>query len=188
MNFIGPAQKPKNLFNKKTKLVLGLVVAAIAFLLLANFVAKAVGNKPSSNNGPAISVDKTFQSTGRTKDGRLTDGTLPIKITTAEITDNILVKGQKATTRNGKLFLLVYLEIENKYQVALYSKPVDLLRLVRTDGKRIAPSVSQGDVEIRPLSVKRTNVAFVIDAKEKNFTIEVGEVKGNKEAIQINFK
>ncbi len=189
MNFTPNVPKPKRFyFNKKTKLFFSIVVVGIVLIGVAAVASGAFNPKGSQGKDPGIQIDQTFESIGRVKDGRPTDGTLPIKITSAEITDSVLVKGQRAYTRNNKLFLVVYLEIENKYPVTLYSKPVDLLRLVRADGKRAAPSVSQGDVEIRAISVKRTNVAFVIDRGEKNFTIEVGEVDGEKQAIQVNFK
>lgn len=173
--------------NKRTKLFLIILLGGVALLGIAAVASGSFGPKPQSVTSPGVQINQSFDSTGRVKDGRPTDGTLPIKLTSAEITDNVLVKGQKAFTRNNKLFLVIYLEIENKYPVTLYSKPVDLLRLVRSDGKRVAPSVSQGDVEVRAISVKRTNIAFVIDKGEKNFTIEVGEVKESKEAVQINF-
>lgn len=174
--------------NKKKRTLIGFLVAAIGLVIVGVAAVAAFSNNslnPISKS--SVDISKNFSVVARTKDGRPTDGTFPIKVTTAELTDNVLVQGKKATARNGKIFLVVYLEIENKYNVTLYNKPLDLLRLVRSDGKRIAPSVSQGDVEVRAISVKRTNVAFVVDKGEKNFTIEIGEIKGKKEAIQIKF-
>lgn len=176
--------------NRKTKSVLVVIIALILIFVAGTAVVFAVNafKTPTNQAGPTLEISKSFNSTGRTKDGRATDGTLPIKLTSAQIADSVLVKGEKATARNGKLLLIINLEIENKYQITLFSKPYNLLRLVRSDGKRIAPSVYQGDVEVLPISVKKTNLAFVIDPSEKHFTIEAGEVNGKKDAVQINFK
>lgn len=179
--------------NHKTKSVIAIVIAAVILLGVGAGIVLAINAlRGNPQPGPTLTINKSFNSIGRTKDGRqVTDGSvpanLPIKLTTAQITDNVYVNGQKATARNGKLLLVINLEIENKYQASLFSKPYNLMRLVRSDGKRIAPSVYQGDVEVLPISVKKSNLAFVIEPNEKNFTVEVGEINGKKEAIQINF-
>ncbi|MDP2671267.1 MAG: DUF4352 domain-containing protein [bacterium] len=181
-------EKVKTLSRKRGKIVLAIVGLIIVFFIGKTALGAIGSDTGSSSSSTSVNIGKNFDSIGRTKDGRPTDGTLPIKLTNAQITDKVLVQGQNATARNGKTFIVIYLEVENKYQVPLYTTPLDLFRLVRSDGKRIAPSVSQGNVEVRPISVKRSNVAFVIDRNEKNFTIELGEIRGEKQAVQINFR
>ena len=102
--------------------------------------------------------------------------------------NSLLVQGKRAKTREGKTFLIINMEVENTYSVPLYSFPVDIVRLVREDGKRIAPSVHQGTVEVRPISTKKSNVGFVVDPNDKDFKLEVGEVSGEKEILEISFK
>lgn len=187
---MGTRTLTSRIFNSKTKALLGILVGGVILVGIAVAAVSAIGNKTPllDSQGPSIHINKTLTIIPRTKDGRPTDGKMPMTITTANMTDSILVQGQTASARNGKTFLVVYADLQNNYQVALYATPLDLLRLVRPDGKRIAPSVSQGNVEIRPLSVKTTNVGFVVEPNEKSFTIEVGEIDGPKQAVQINFK
>ena len=109
-------------------------------------------------------------------------------VTNAQIADSILVQGKVARPIKGKVFLVVNMEIENPYKVALYAFPVDLFRFVRTDGQKFAPSVHQGSVEIRPQATKKSNVAFVVAPTDKKFTVEVGEIGKEKQTLEITFR
>jgi hypothetical protein len=168
---------------KKLKIPL-LIIAALAILVgIGVWAQQGVGQKPLAKVGQDFSVQ------ARTNEKvRVRDADLGVKLTNAEIANSLLVQGKKAKTREGKTFLILNMEVENTFSVPLYIFPIDLLRLVREDGKRIAPSVHQGTVEVRPISTKKSNVGFVIDPGDKNFKIEFGELSGDKQTLEISFR
>jgi len=166
--------KPRNL---------GLVAIILIILTVGFFLMNALGVTKKSS----VIINKEYSVTAKTQDKKLTNGKFTVKITSAQFSDSILVQGKKAKPVEGKVFLVVNMEIENTYKVPLYAFPVDLLRFIRNDGQGFAPSVHQGSVEIRPQSTKKSNVAFVVLPTEKRFKLEVGEVGGIKQTLQINF-
>ena len=161
-----------------------LITAFTAILLgLGIWAQQGIGGKPQAK------INKEFNVQARTRDKiRVSDANLKVNLVNAEMAGSLLVQGKRAKTREGKTFLIINMEVENTYAVPLYSFPIDLLRLVREDDKRIAPSVHQGTVEVRPISTKKSNVGFVVDPNEKNFKLEVGEISGEKEILEISFK
>ena len=161
-----------------------LTTAFTAILLgLGIWAQQGIGGKPQAKINKELSVQ------ARTRDKiRVSDANLKVNLVNAEMANSLLVQGKRAKTREGKTFLIINMEVENTYAVPLYSFPVDLLRLVREDDKRIAPSVHQGTVEVRPISTKKSNVGFVVDPNDKDFKLEVGEVSGEKEILEISFK
>ena len=161
-----------------------LITAFIAILLgLGIWAQQGIGGKPQAKINKELSVQ------ARTRDKiRVSDANLKVNLVNAEMANGLLVQGKRAKTREGKTFLIINMEVENTYAVPLYSFPVDIVRLVREDGKRIAPSVHQGTVEVRPISTKKSNVGFVVDPNDKDFKLEVGEVSGEKEILEISFK
>jgi len=161
-----------------------LITAFTAILLgLGIWAQQGIGGKPQAKINKELSVQ------ARTRDKiRVSDANLKVNLVNAEMANGLLVQGKRAKTREGKTFLIINMEVENTYAVPLYSFPVDIVRLVREDGKRIAPSVHQGTVEVRPISTKKSNVGFVVDPNDKDFKLEVGEVSGEKEILEISFK
>ena len=161
-----------------------LITALIAILLgLGIWAQQGIGGKRQAKINKELSVQ------ARTRDKiRVSDANLKVNLVNAEIANSLLIQGKRAKTREGKTFLIINMEVENTYAVPLYSFPVDLLRLVREDDKRIAPSVHQGTVEVRPISTKKSNVGFVVDPNDKDFKLEVGEVSGEKEILELSFK
>ena len=142
-----------------------LITAFTAILLgLGIWAQQGIGGKPQAKINKELSVQ------ARTRDKiRVSDANLKVNLVNAEMANGLLVQGKRAKTREGKTFLIINMEVENTYAVPLYSFPVDIVRLVREDGKRIAPSVHQGTVEVRPISTKKSNVGFVVDPNDKDF-------------------
>ena len=171
-------------FSLKKIKIPALIIVFIAILIAIGVWAQSgIGGNPQAN------INQDFSVQARTKDKlRVRDTDLLVTLTNTTINNTLLIQGKRASTREGKTFLIINMEVENQFKVPLYIFPIDLLRLVREDGKRIAPSVHQGTVEVRPVSTKKSNVGFVIDPNEKDFNIEVGEVNRDKQVIEISFK
>jgi len=163
--------------------------AVLIILLASGSYFSYLGIKQSVKKsllGESRVLGNSFEITSRAGNGTPTDKKMKITLTNANITNQILIQGKRAKTREGKLFLIINMEINNNEPFVVYSFPVDLVRLARED-KKFAPSVHQGRVEVRPSSTKISNVGFVIDEGEKNFTLELGEISETKETIPVKF-
>ena len=170
-------------FMKRFRLPILIILTITILVFLAVWAQSGISQKPTAK------INQSFSTQARTEDKiRVRDADLLVTINGADIDNSLLIQGKRARTREGKTFLIINMEVENEFQVPLYIFPVDLLRLVREDGKKIAPSVHQGTVEIRPISTKKSNVGFVIDPDEKNFKLEIGELSGEKQLLEISFK
>ncbi|OGY21078.1 MAG: hypothetical protein A2126_03715 [Candidatus Woykebacteria bacterium GWB1_45_5] len=179
---------PRSWFkNRRNLLIAGAVVMAVVILGFL-FINYRQGKVSGVEQGPTVKINQTYTVTARTKERKATDGNLELTVTNAQIGSSILVQGKVARPIKGKAFLIINMEIENPYKVALYAFPVDLFRFVRSDGQKFAPSVHQGTVEIRPQATKKSNIAFVVAPSDKKFTIEVGEIGKDKETLEITFR
>ncbi len=168
---------------KRFKLPLLIIAGIIIVLLIGVWAQSGVSGKPTAD------INQNFSVQARTREKvRVRDANLAVTITDSDIDNTLLIQGKRATTREGKTFLIINMEVENEFAVPLYIFPVDLLRLVREDGKKIAPSVHQGSVEVRPVSTKKSNVGFVIDPSDRDFRIEIGELSKDTQILEISFK
>src|SRR4030042_2922045 len=168
-------------------LVVGGVI--IALLLVGYFIRQSNQSHVLSEEGrPTVNINRSYQVIARTLEKQRTTGRFALTVTNAQFADYILVQGKRAKPIEGKTFLLINMEIENKHNVELYAFPVDLFRFIREDGKRFAPSVHQGAVLVRPQATKKSNVAFVASPTDKKFKIEVGDINNPKETLEVTFK
>lgn len=172
--------------KKPFPILVPIIIVAVLLLLCIALVYRRNGSKDS---GPVAetNLNQSVWVMGRDKDGNATENWVELTFNKAEKTKSVLIKGKSATAKDDKYFLVVYFEIRNESNRALYLLPVDLIRLVKAEGKLFAPSVHQSLVEVRPISTKVTNVGFVVEGNEKDFVLKVGEVGGRKNEIQVNF-
>ena len=164
-----------------------LVISLLVLVVAAGLWFFVFGSKREESK-PTVKIDRSYTIVAKTKEGQRTDGRLKLTVLNAQIAPSILVQGKVARPVKGKVFLVLNLEIENSYKVPLYTLPVDLFRFIGGGGQKYPPSTSQGRVEIRPESTKKSNVAFVVTPGDKKFKIEVGDVNESKELLEITFK
>lgn len=165
-----------------------LVVAILAMAVIAILIIS--GNRPDQAISrqlaqQTLNIGKTFEFPIRGADGKTIDNNLKMILTTAEKTNQILIKGQPATARTGKLFLILNIELDNPTNNQLSLSPVELIRLVDSSDRRFAPDVHNDEVKIEPISIKRTRVGFVVNQSDKQFKIQVGEVSGEKQTFDL---
>lgn len=180
---------PKRIFGRGKTLVLALVliilVAAVVIAALSFFGVRKSGVLPQTSVYKSAEIGKDFTFPIRNGDGEATKGDLKMTITTEEKTNRILIKGTPATSRDGKLFLIINLEFDNPTQNQLGLAPVELIRLVDSSGKRFAPDVHNDKVTVEAISIKKTRVGFVIDQNATGLKLQVGEVSGEKAIFDL---
>lgn len=114
---------------------------------------------------------------------------LKFTIENAEIRDEIIIKGQKATAIEGRTFLVLNLKITNDFEQGIQINVRDYIRLrVGKNAENLAPEIHNDPVEIQAISTKYTRLGFPIDVNADNIKIQIGEISGKKEFIELNLK
>lgn len=193
------SKKIKNAF-KNSKLLLfigiGLIVITTAYIAISNLsksqsgtVAGIQDNKITIQNAKASQeLNKEFLFPLKDAKGKEISK-LKYSIQKAELRDEIIIKGQKATAVKGRTFLVLNLKITNDYNKSIQISARDYLRLsVNNSSEKLAPDIHNDPVEIQAISTKFTRLGFPINDTDKNLTLQVGEIDGKKELIKLNLK
>lgn len=108
----------------------------------------------------------------------------------AELRDQIIVQGKRATSVEGRTFLIVDLEIKNDFNLPIEIDTSDYFRLTMNGNEetKLAPDVHNDPVEVQAISTKLTRVGFPVNDTDKDFVLHVGEINGNKERIDLNLQ
>jgi hypothetical protein len=187
--------------NKKFKKNYLYILPIVAVVLLAGFfLTRALSS--SGNTGQAVmgnqqrvDVNKALATqninkliTFPVKDAAGKEVTrIKYLLETAELRDEIVLKGTKATAVQGRVFLIINLKITNDYNKALQINSRDFIRLtVNNESERLAPNIHNDPVEVQAISTTRTRVGFSIAESDKNLTLYVGEINGDKEELKLN--
>lgn len=112
---------------------------------------------------------------------------LKLTLTDYEITDEIIVGGKKANAIEGRKFLVINLKVENSLDQAVQINTRDYIRLSSNNsGSWVAPDIHNDPVEVQPLSTKLTRLGFPINDNDSDFKLQVGELNGQKEIVNLD--
>lgn len=112
---------------------------------------------------------------------------IEFKIVSYELTNQVVVNNfYRAIVTDDKEILIFNVEITNDQDKAVNILAGDYLRLKKNgEDKLIAPDIDSDPVEVRPKSTKNTKLGFTLFKSDKNITVEIGELGGEKEIIDI---
>ncbi len=104
------------------------------------------------------------------------------------MTNQIIIKGQRATAVVGRQFLIINLKLVNDSNKSLFLNTRNYVR-VQPQGSsdKLAPEIHNDTVEIQPSSTKITRIGLPVNKEVNEFTIFIGELEGDKEEIAIKF-
>ena len=133
-------------------------------------------------------ISKTFKFPIKNAKGEVINH-LSYTIESAELRDEILVKGQKVRPVKGKLFLILALKIANPQNKGIEIRTRDYVRLsTNKSSELLAPDIHNDPVEVQAISTKYTRIGFIASENVKDFALLVGEVEGAKEKIALILK
>lgn len=185
------SQNTSSLSNRYRLLVQNnsrVIVGAIVFVFLVGvFTSQTRSSSDEQSVGSPVGVDYTVDIAGQNKAGDTLNKNLSVTITEARRQKRVLVQGSWIKAKEGKVFLILDFDVTNSVGAAMYGMPVDWVRLIRDEDKKVAPTVHQGQLELRPVASKETNVGFVVDEDSKEFTVELGRIYGLEDTLQLEF-
>lgn len=149
-----------------------------------------------AGNNPKVNLNKTYASDSLDVTGKASKNKIDMIIKTAEKSQDILIKGQPATAKNGSSFLVLQVDLKNSSTERLIISPLNLLRLIVDNQKRAAEIYTEevpqirGSVVVEPDSTKVTRVGFVLtpDIVSKPLKLQVGDINiAEKSIIDLKF-
>lgn len=107
----------------------------------------------------------------------------------AELRDEIVVKGQKATALKGRTFLILNIKINNELGKKIEVTTRDYVRLSvnNNEAEWVAPDIHNDPVEIQAISTKFSRIGFPINDSDYNLKLRVGEINGEKTTFDLIF-
>ncbi len=185
-------------FNKMNKFrnkniifaVIGLIVIIGIFVAFSKLFVRPTSSQttpPASSSVYASrDINKEFSfpvsATSTTSD-------IKFVLEKAELSDEIIVKGQKATAANGRTFLTINLKITNSLNKAVQINTRDYVRLsIKGNDELLAPDIHNDPVEVQAISTKYSRIGFPVNDGVRDFVIHVGEIKGEKQEIEISLQ
>jgi hypothetical protein len=106
----------------------------------------------------------------------------------AELMDEILVRGEKATAVSGRTFLILTIKVKNDFDKSIEINTKDYVRLKVTGSEELlAPDIHSDPVTVQAISTKYTRLGFPINDSDRQVTLQLGEINGPKESIEVRF-
>ena len=185
--------RSKNVFDKKKLISIATAIVGILILFLigrALFAGSSTSEKVEIKEASAqMELNREFSFPLKDSEGKDVSS-FKYKVESAELRDEIVVKGQRANSIKGREFLIINLKLSNDYDKTIQINTRDYMRLsVNGDESEwLAPEIHNDPAEVQAISTKNTRVGFPINESDEKLIIQVGEINGNKEKIELSLK
>ena len=174
--------------------LIGIAVIVVVVVLLVKF-------NPFSNGSSAVAgasktaikdaiatqdLNREFKFPLKNEKGE-TLGEIKYVIENAEIRDEIVVKGKKASAVSGRTFMILNLKITNDTNQTISMNTKDYVRLFvnGNDNEPLSPSIHNDPVVVDAISVKPTRIGFAINETDTQLKIKIGEIQGEKQEVLL---
>ena len=117
-------------------------------------------------------------------------GEIKYVVENAELRDEIVVKGKKASAVAGRVFLVLNLKVTNDTNQTISMNTKDYVRLFinGNDNEPLSPSIHNDPVVVDAISVKSTRIGFAINESDKQLKVKIGEIQGEKTEVVLDLK
>lgn len=196
-SFFSVRNKNKNLqqFLKKPFFISVLIAVLLIIGILVVTLRSVGDSKPVlGDNDPRVAIApvKATQKIGKTFSFPLRDdkgaevSKIRYTIESAELRDELIINGQRNVAVKGRQFLVLNIKFSNDFDKAIEITTRDYVRLIiNNSSEKIAADIHNDPIQVQPISTKTTRLAFPIDDKKQSLKIQVGEINGKKETIQL---
>ncbi len=108
-------------------------------------------------------------------------------IETAELRNEIIVKGKRAVAIKGRQFLILTVKIVSDFDKPIELSARDYVRLSvnGNETELLAADIHNDPVSIQPISTKYSRIGFPINETDKNLTLFFGEIKNTKDKVAL---
>lgn len=187
--------------NNKVKkalpfIILGIVLLGVIILTTRFIQSTFAGQQNSTTDGRIelkeargkMILDKNYEFPILDDKGKEVTK-LKFLLNTAELRDEIILKGEKVTLLKGSTYLVVTIKLTNKSDKFINMKVRNYVRLGLNNNNEdwAAADVYNDPVEVQPFSTKQTRLAFPISENDTNWILKVGDLNGKKEDIPLKF-
>ncbi|HWA51864.1 MAG TPA: hypothetical protein VG895_02335 [Patescibacteria group bacterium] len=181
--------------NPKSRkyILLAIVVVIVLFLGIKVLTGKNAKPKIAGVNisapQKAENLNKEFDfpigNTASTSNGN--PETVKFVIQNAALNNQIVIQGQEATAVTGRTFLIVTLALTNSFDQPISINTKDYVRLSANGDQNtwLAPTVDNDPVTVQAISTVYSRLGFTVNTSDKNFVLQVGEIKGDKQKIPL---
>ena len=110
------------------------------------------------------------------------------EVVSAELLEEINLRGQKVRAADNRIFLIFNIKITNPNTTGVQINSRDYVRISSflTDDW-IAPDIHNDPIEVQALSAKYTRIGFAVDNTTNSFRVKTGEIKGEKVDFELVF-
>ncbi|OGH47769.1 MAG: hypothetical protein A3A51_05055 [Candidatus Levybacteria bacterium RIFCSPLOWO2_01_FULL_39_10] len=177
--------------NPAIILGIALLVVFVASILMARTIA---GNLFGDDriSPPKAKAQQTlntvFEFPIRDNEGNVV-ADVKYEIERASLQDAFIYQGKLAKSVKGRTFLVFDLKITNPYIRGIEINTIDYIRIRRNNEKELlAPEIHNDPVAIQANSTKFTRIGVPINETDQNLVIYVGELRGPKKEVKLNFQ
>lgn len=185
---------PKEKASKILKIFSAILILAVIIFGISRMIPDSSKVTQNSKNQPEVKGANASMFIGKEFEFPLTDSKgreiskIKYLVENAELRDEIIIKGQRATSVKGRTFLIITLKITNNYEKTVNINTRDYVRLSVNDSPELlAPDIHNDPVEVQAISTKYTRVGFPINTSDTNLVLQVGEINKEKEIIELSF-
>ena len=192
----GNQKRFRNPLDNRKKIIRFALLALVVIFVGNYLINRQSGTSDVSDNRKEVQGAKASQELNKEMSFPLKDASgeevsrIKFVIEKAELRDEIVVKGQKATAISGRTFLIFTLKVTNEHNQAVEIDTRDYIRLsINGNGEEwLAPDIHNDPVEVQAISTKYSRVGFPIDDGDTDMTLRIGEINGDKEDVSIDLK
>ena len=167
-----------------------LIIVAVVSFFAGRFTSPASAPTDSRQQAPTIQaeqkINKDFNFSVKDQSGHEITK-ITYQLTTADLQNQIIIQGQRATAVKGKMFLIINFALTNSSNKYIQLTSRDYIRLKGSNGELIAPDIHNDPIQIQPISTKESRLGFAVNDTQKNFTFSIGEIDGKKTDVEVSF-
>lgn len=188
-----------NKFNKINKKFLVIIPVIIGGIILAIVGGSSLRNNTGvlgSQAKDSVSLEKPIseKELNKTFSFPILDnsdkevGKIQYTIEKAALRKEFVINGQKATALEGRAFLILSVKMKNDTENTVSINTRDFVRMkVKGSDELFAPTIHNDPVEVQAISTLPTQLGFPITDDIKEFILQIGEISGKKQTIDLKF-